>query len=161
MADIDADPHDIDGGILGLAGERLSFACEGIDTYVRERAVGKTYSWIWLPELLVFPRRPANQDDNPVIDASFQYPKMASGSVPRRWICRRGKRGLVPCGQVRNFVRPSNPAVSDLNGMNSHALSCQLRGERRASNNRLRVRRPQLNLISAQFSQPGMFSSEL
>ena len=75
-------------------------------------------------------------------------------------IFRRGKRGFVVCGQIGNLVRTSNKTIGDLDVVNSRVSVRQPRRDCRASKHRLRVRRQQLDIVSAQCHQAVTFSCD-
>src|SRR3989441_12436586 len=85
---------------------------------------------------------------------------MASEGLSRGGIFRQGKRGFVVCCQISNLVRTSNKKIGDLYVVNSRVSVRQSRRDCRASKHRLRVRRQQLDIVSAQCHQAVTFSCD-
>src|SRR5206468_244645 len=85
---------------------------------------------------------------------------MASEGLPRRGIFRQGKRGFVVCGQISNLVRTSNKTIGNLYVVNSRVSVRQPRRDCRVPQHRLRVRRQQLDIVSAQCHQAVTFSCD-
>src|SRR5438552_11874657 len=78
---------------------------------------------------------------------------MASEGLSMGGSFRRGKRGFVVCGQISNLVRTSNKTIGNLYVVNSRVSVRQPRRNCRAPQHRLRVRRQQLDVVSAQCHQ--------
>ena len=85
---------------------------------------------------------------------------MASEGLSRGGIFRQGKRGFVVCGQISNLVGASNKTIGNLYAVNSGVSVRQPRRNCRAPQHRLRVRRQQLDIVSAQCHQAMTFSCD-
>src|SRR6059058_4119138 len=85
---------------------------------------------------------------------------MASEGLSRGGIFRQGKRGFVVCGQISNLVGASNKTIGNLYAVNSGVCVRQPRRNCRAPQHRLRVRRQQLDIVSAQCHQAVTFSCD-
>ena len=85
---------------------------------------------------------------------------MASEGLSRGGIFRQGKRGFVVCGQISNLVGASNKTIGNLYAVNSGVSVRQPCRNCRAPQHRLRVRRQQLDIVSAQCHQAVTFSCD-
>ena len=75
---------------------------------------------------------------------------MASTDLSSSGVFRGGKCSFVVCHQVRNLVGTSNPTIGNLDAMNSRRILRQMSRNSSASKHRLRLRRPELDVISAE-----------
>src|SRR5437016_7045130 len=85
---------------------------------------------------------------------------MASEGLSMGGIFRQGKRGFVVCSQISNLVGASNKTIGNLYAVKSGVSVRQPCRNCRAPQHRLRVRRQQLDIVSAQCHQAVTFSCD-